>query len=656
MLESFPKFNQNDTGRFFVSLRLMTPPHHPPKPRLVLRVGITGHRPNKLHGAAVNRIETQLPSLFAAIDTAAQEILATNSTCYSDEPPMVRLVSSLAEGADQMAVVACPAGWQVEAILPFPLDEYLKDFDQSAAGGKPSARDVFKQCLERASVVTQLAFHPSESGGSGYPETDAGKRDQGYANAGSYLLKQIDLLFAVWDGRPPKTGGTGALARKAYDEGIPVVWLSTVEDVAPRLITKFDDGPATNNADCTKGSLLSLLIPIFSVAAAPPGRSARKSVRTRLEMFFQERWRPRCWWPIYDWLKCIASAQRPRLPIPCRSFAERSRDWDKFLDAAPETGDRSRGAADRGNLRRKIETLLLGRFIWAGALAEHYGHKYRSAYVLVYLLSAAAILLSILGMLLASGNPSWEGALSGSELAILVIILVIVFTGRSFHWHGRWVQYRALAESLRHGRFLAFVSEFGRIHESKVTRIGSHSAWVLWYIRATMREIGLPTATLDDAYQGRLLQAALQHEIEGLDGQVAFHEKNQVVMGRIDRALHRWGLRCFFVAAACVIAEIVSIAGLIPIHIRPVTGLLSILLPALGAALTGIRAQGDFEGSRERSAQMFEALEGLADDYRNASHVSLVETSDLLIATAQAMSEDLAAWQELYGRKWLNLP
>ena len=95
---------------------------------------------------------------------------------------------------------------------------------------------------------------------------------------------------------------------------------------------------------------------------------------------------------------------------------------------------------------------------------------------------------------------------------------------------------------------------------------------------------------------------------------------------------------------------------IIPFHIKPITGFLTIFLSALGAALAGIRGQGDFEGSRERSAQMIEALERLAEDYRNASKLNLAVTSDLLIATARAMSEDVAAWQELYGRKWLNLP
>jgi hypothetical protein len=36
--------------------------------------------------------------------------------------------------------------------------------------------------------------------------------------------------------------------------------------------------------------------------------------------------------------------------------------------------------------------------------------------------------------------------------------------------------------------------------------------------------------------------------------------------------------------------------------------------------------------------------------------VKLNDTADLLISAARAMSEDLAAWQELYGRKRLTLP
>ncbi len=83
---------------------------HPPKPRLTVRVGITGHRPNKLSEGAATRVERQLPLVFQAVEEAAANILRDNASVYAGEPAAVRLVCGFAEGVDQMAVAACPAG------------------------------------------------------------------------------------------------------------------------------------------------------------------------------------------------------------------------------------------------------------------------------------------------------------------------------------------------------------------------------------------------------------------------------------------------------------------------------------------------------------------------------------------------------------------
>jgi hypothetical protein len=57
---------------------------------------------------------------------------------------------------------------------------------------------------------------------------------------------------------------------------------------------------------------------------------------------------------------------------------------------------------------------------------------------------------------------------------------------------------------------------------------------------------------------------------------------------------------------------------------------------------------------------MLDTLGALEQDYGKAKamtrDLTLAETSNLLLATARVMSEDVAAWQELYGRKWLRLP
>src|ERR1044072_9029975 len=93
---------------------------NPPKPRLTLRVGITGHRPNKLPAAIVPRITSQLSVVFRTLDEIAGGILHDDADAYAKESAVIRLVSGFAEGADQMAVLACPGAWQIDALLPFP--------------------------------------------------------------------------------------------------------------------------------------------------------------------------------------------------------------------------------------------------------------------------------------------------------------------------------------------------------------------------------------------------------------------------------------------------------------------------------------------------------------------------------------------------------
>ena len=208
------------------------------------------------------------------------------------------------------------------------------------------------------------------------------------------------------------------------------------------------------------------------------------------------------------------------------------------------------------------------------------------------------------------------------ELLVIGVILAMVLIGRRLLWHERWLDYRALAENLRHGRFLAFVSEFGRIHGTPPGGEQREPPWFLWYIRATMREIGLPNATLDGTYQWRLLNATLTHEIEGRDGQVAYHRANSANAERIDHVLHRLGVGCFVATFLILLAFLVTygiewMMGATPaagthggcyenplLCAKPWVTFLAAGLPALGAALAGIRVQGDFEGSRERSQTM----------------------------------------------------
>jgi hypothetical protein len=636
------------------------PIDHPPKPHLTLRVGITGHRPNKLDVAAAPRIAAQLRAVFDVIDATAAAIYRDNAEFYAaagERTYTVRLISGFAEGADQIAVDACPPSWRVEAILPFPKDEYLTDFAQSAAGDGRDVRPEFLATLAKAAVVTEL------------PAPHGDDRDHAYVVAGNFLLQQIDLLIAVWDGERPKRGGTGAVAQEAREGGIPVVWIAAHADRAPAVIDRFDDdGPVASAQDWTEALALRELPPLFAAPSAQR-HGSRRSPRDALKAFYAETWRPVTRMPFYDMLKRWTNRQPLQVRIRTRSFADTAARFERFLVAAPQAP----------SLRERLRDILTPRYVWADTLAVHCSHLYRSAYVLSYALSALAVWIALIGIFVES--TAVKAVLVAFELAVISCIIWIVRHGRGRAWHERWLDYRTVAENLRHGNFLSFVGEFGGVH-GKAFAGGREPPWTLWYIRATLREIGLPSATLDDAYRQPLLAAALRYEV---DDQIAYHQSTAEVMHNLDHFLHGLAEACFRLTFWLLVAFL-AVYGLYHLFSAdPVEASLSRFfndanievwlekglkiakqvvvvfaagLPALGAALAGIRVQGDFESAKERSERMVDELTALKAEYERAiaRATQLDHTAAMLIDTARVMSEDLTAWQDLYGRKRLTLP
>jgi hypothetical protein len=617
---------------------------HPPKPRLTLRVGITGHRPNKLPKEDVPRVERQLREVFAAIETAVAKAYDANKAVYAGAPAdaagakpyRIRLISGFAEGADQMAVAACPADWIVEAVLPFPKDEYLKDFEKSAAGDGRDVRQEFAACLERAAVVAEV------------PTPQTGPRDQGYVTSGGFMLRQIDVLVAVWDGQEPKPGGTGAIAQEACKGGIPVIWIATGGDRPMALIETFrNDKPIRAAEEWSERTLGAALGPIL--AAPSDSFDHGRSAQARLDRFYAETWRPFCYAPGFDLLKRWTSGQRPlRLAIPSEPIGALETEFGRLVEDAP----------DAGALTERLKDVLAPRYAWADSLAVYFSHLYRNAYVLSYLLAALAVLIAVLGAYVESAAVKL--IFVGVELLVVIAIIQLVRYGSSRGWHERWIDYRLVAESLRHARYLAYVSEFGLVQQREIRE----QPWTIWYIRATLRELGLPNAVLDRSYQRPLLQSVLQHEVQA---QRHWHEINADTMHKVDHFLHHFANICFYLTVAALglsfIALIVLIAAfpeqkdLVKLG-KPVLLVFAAGLPALGAALTGIRVQGGFDDSKERSEHMIAELNAIEAHCEAVlrQQPQLTRTADTLIETVRVMSEDLAAWQELYGRKRLNLP
>jgi len=270
---------------------------------------------------------------------------------------------------------------------------------------------------------------------------------------------------------------------------------------------------------------------------------------------------------------------------------------------------------------------------------------------------------------------TWAHALSVkcglvlSELIFIALIVTKYRKGRSLRWHEKWLEYRALAEMLRDSLFLAYFAEYGRIQRTNILKSPS-SAWFLWYLRATLREIGLPKGVLDGTYQDALLTAVHDHVIASDNGQIEYHRRNAAALRRMNAWLRNTIDFCFGLTLAILIVAVVIfplaifgklglsiLAGEPALVVASAVTFSAAFFPALGAAIAGIRETGDFESFSNRSVQTVVALENLTDELKEAKVlVSLDDTGNVLFSTAQILSEDLAAWQSLYGGKRLNLP
>jgi len=233
---------------------------------------------------------------------------------------------------------------------------------------------------------------------------------------------------------------------------------------------------------------------------------------------------------------------------------------------------------------------------------------------------------------------------------------MIARLGNRAHWHRRWLDNRQLAERLR---CLALSAQFGELD----LRVGGDRAsdWVTWYQRATAREIGLPSARVDAAYIGQVRDNARAM----LDRQIAYLAGDARRMHRLEHRLHALGTLLFATTGVICVGFLAfegvfhmglsgGLEGLAHPFIIGAT-IASAALPAIGAAIYGIRMQGDFAGIAERN-------EALAAQLTTLRHV--IDQDELgfdtlkrrITRATDLLTEDLANWRQTYHARPLSLP
>ncbi len=577
-----------------------------------LSLGVTGHRLDRL---GVDNI----PALTLAIDALLAQI---SDAAGTGEPCTFRLVSGLAEGADCiLADAAIRQGWQLDVVLPFFRDDYATDF---ASG--PAQAD-YQRHLAAAVAVMELPGDRAEPGASG----------AAYERAGRIVLAQSDILIALWDGGPARgRGGGPQIVAEAVLRGIPVIHVDPAGRHAPLLLwdglDEVDLGQQTVDTVSRRG--LDALPGVVRGLLDPPADAADSTMLARFEHGHVRRWTMMIAYPL---LLGVMGVRRPRL-----SDVRRPALAAAALPALCSGG---------GRFATQLRDRVTPRFARADATASRTAQVFRSVYVTNFALAAFAVVLSLLGLAL---PPEAKPVLITLELATIGTILLLTRTGNRARWHRIWLDNRALAERLR---CLAIAAQLGDLD----LRAGGDRTpgWVDWYSRATAREVGLPSARVDDAYLRQV-----QHDLSVLiDGQTAYLGAEAHQMHRLEHRLHSLGTMLFGVTAlTCLgllgfkVAEAATHALEPMAHPLAIAAtIISAALPAIGAAIYGIRMQGDFAGTAERSHALAERLSTLraviADDALDFDTLSRRTRR-----VADLLTDDLANWFQTYHARPLVLP
>jgi hypothetical protein len=667
----------------------------PPRADLAFRIGIVGHRPNRLPKEK-EKIDALRQVLRSVLEEVKAEVLhhaglSAAEPQYSDNPPVLRAVSPLAEGTDRMfAEEALDLGYGLCAPMPFSQDEFEQDFAPPHALEADSCnrfRGILQRAREGAGLTTfELDGERSAPG-------------EAYSAAGRVVLNQSDLLVAVWDGgKPAGVGGTVETLQDAVRYHVPVLWIDALDPGAWQMLWVPEDLACLESKErCVPNAarqikaaaagnsiaetVRQIVLHEIALPAEPSDPHRPPTTQSRAPQYFREH-KPCCnlafSWKLFRDAAGSGTFRRPKIAVA--DFETQIRgEWPTRDDTgSPSTvpGAIAAPTAHRhepSEVEDWVNRRLRPHYAWSDKRGDLYADAYRSAYVLTYLLSAMAVFVALLPM--AAG---WEGArllaCVATELAMLLLIVFLLGFGWRRQWHERWMEYRLLAELIRQLRFLIPMGG-GRPFPRVPTHLGVYGnltqTWMYWHMRAIARATGIPQAKVNRTYVLDSLDYLAKVVGVTRGGQLTFHMDTEKRSENIAHRLH-WASAIFFslTIGSILLHFVLDLSeSWRPLHwlhdhlssayregLQGWLVLASATLPALGAALAGIKNQGEFARLARRSAAMadgfkrfaeqIEALQSAGSSTVNAPKLSQV--GSLAGKIADVMVEEVSDWRVFF--------
>ena len=648
-----------------------------------LALGITGHRAsNPSFGAHAEAIAAGLAALFAQIDAIA----GLGAGTLPGTRGAVRLHSLLVDGTDQIAAdLALTRGWELAVPLPFGAalncainahPQTLADAEALLAGraaSDPAAEA--KAAAIRAITARARLFELADRDGevtalwrtslADLHDRVAARAFEALASdnvalAGRVMIERTDLMIAVWDGKVANLpGGTGHTVAAALAMGAPVLLIDPAVPGTWRILGRPEE--LGQPALPVEPDLARLEAIIRAAVVAEDWSPA---------LLAKEQWRPRSAraFGLYRRIERVFGgggnpfgSLRVEYEAPGAIVTGSGAGVIAAANAMPG-GD--------AQVTRQLAEEVLPLQAWAEGIACRLADAYRSGMTVNFVLATLAVIIGIAYLPTGLADHKWAFALA--ELLLLGGILVLTAAGSKLGWHRRWFAMRRVAEYLRHAPALLLMGvsrptgRWPRSGWSSGRGGGGGAEWPEHFARHALRDVGLPRVAVTRAYlRAGLTGAVLPH----VAGQRAYHEAKAHRLERVHHRLDTAAETCFALAVASVVAYLAlkgaGAAGMMPKHmaseLSPFFTFCGVAFPTLGANLSGIRFFGDFErfGAISRvAAQKLREIETriellLSGDARALTYAA---AADLIHALDEAVVEEIASWQAVFGAKHLALP
>ncbi len=584
-----------------------------PRPRLVIRIGVTGHR--TLPGETEEELRSEVRRNLESVQGIAARVLEMPDSGYCDDPVALRIISPLAEGADRLvAREALALGFELHSPLPFPREEYRKDFESA-----DSQREYDGLLKAARGSVFEL-------------DVDRERASLCYEAVGRIVLEQCDVLVAIWDGEGAGgQGGTARIVEEAVDQEIPIIW---IRPAAPSEAYLLLHGYGPHRSIVQPGDMPKALEETLIQLLRPPTAGCEPGVQPETDIHG-------------DYAMDVHAGGSP-LGFIWQAFVTLMSLSKHSGRAEPVSGGSERRAESNG--RAGEDTARQPRpfhetYCHADQAAAYYSGLYRASILINYGLGVVAVFCALLSY----AHHSWETFWVFVELLAIGGIFLITFLSKRRSWHQRAIDCRFWAEQFRQ---MQFMFPIARVTPS--TRPPAHYAfgdprgtWMNWHFRATVRDEGMPAARLTPEYLADYWRM-VRHEWIG--SQVDYHVVNKFHLETINHRLHVLA-RIFFVATALACGVHLVVHNEL---LGPWLTLLAAGLPACGAAAHAVCSHGEFKRLVDRSEAMAAQLgfiTGRLDNLRAENgRCSSLDLVPIVTSAAQTMMDEVSDWRVLYRK------